>query len=291
MTIPVILDTDIGADIDDTWALALMMKSPELDIRLISCATLNTPERAKLVARILEIAGRTDIPIAVGVCQDDKPLPQSPWVADYALTSYPGTIHSDADKAIDDVVAGSDRPVTIIGIGPLTNIADALIRYPRIMDNSRFVGMCGSVYKGYDGGSDVHAEYNIAMDIEAAKTVFTAPWDVTITPLDTCGIIRLDGDLYRRIADSHDPLAQAVIENYRIWLAGKPDEGRSSILFDTAAVYLAFSEEFLDIREVGIRVTNDGFTVPDDCAKTIRCAVAWRDLAAFKALLTERLAG
>ena len=90
MKIPVILDTDIGTDIDDTWALAMMLNSPELDIKLITSATLDTYERAKIIARILEIAGWTDIPIGIGIKKDEKPLPQSPWVADYDLNSYPG---------------------------------------------------------------------------------------------------------------------------------------------------------------------------------------------------------
>jgi len=60
---PVILDTDIGGDIDDTWALAMMLKSPELDVKLVVTATGDTTYRAKIVARMLEIGGRTDVPV------------------------------------------------------------------------------------------------------------------------------------------------------------------------------------------------------------------------------------
>jgi len=65
--IPVILDTDIGFDIDDLWALVMILKSPELDIKLITTDTGDTYYRAKLVAKTLEIANRTDIPIGVGI--------------------------------------------------------------------------------------------------------------------------------------------------------------------------------------------------------------------------------
>lgn len=288
MKIPVILDTDIGTDIDDTWALVMMLNSPELDIKLITSATLNTYERAKIIARILEIAGRTDIPIGIGIKQDDKALPQSPWVADYKLSSYPGIINGDASSAIEAVVSKSDLPVTIIGIGPLTNIADALNRYPQIADNSRFIGMCGSVFKGYEGNTPA-AEYNIMLDVKAAQKVFTAPWSITFTPLDSCGIVRLEGSHYQRVADSNTHLAKAVIENYRIWLDGKPDEDRSSILYDTVAIYLAFSDELLEMQNLGIRVTDEGFTIPDASSKVTRCAAGWKDLGGFYDLLVDRL--
>ena len=83
-----------------------------------------------------------------------------------------------------------------------------------------------------------------------------------------------------------------VLENYRIWLStmGKnliPDS--SSILFDTVAIYLAFSDVLLDMQTLGIAVTEDGKTVIADNGKTMRVAVGWNDLQAFYDLLTARL--
>src|SRR4249920_1984381 len=88
--IPVIIDTDIGDDIDDTWALVLALRSPELDVRLVVTDFGNTEQRAKLVARVLELAGRTDIPIGIGIKENDDPGPQADWVRDYDLARYPG---------------------------------------------------------------------------------------------------------------------------------------------------------------------------------------------------------
>ncbi|MFW9880600.1 MAG: nucleoside hydrolase, partial [Candidatus Thorarchaeota archaeon] len=64
--IPVILDSDIGLDIDDTWALGLLLKCPELDVKLISTVSRNTHIKTRLVAKFLEIANRTDIPLGIG---------------------------------------------------------------------------------------------------------------------------------------------------------------------------------------------------------------------------------
>ena len=96
--IPVILDTDIGDDIDDTWALALALKSPELDVRLVVTDFGNTEQRAKLVARVLELAGRTDVPIGIGIKENDDPGPQAEWVKGYDLAKYPGRVRRTASR-------------------------------------------------------------------------------------------------------------------------------------------------------------------------------------------------
>lgn len=286
--IPVILDTDIGTDIDDSWALAMLLRSPELDTRLITTCTNNTVERAKIVAKMLEIEGRTDIPIGIGVKKDDDTVTTSPWVSDYDLSKYPGTVHKDGVDALIDVVMSSDEPITIISIGPLTNISEALSRKPEIASKARIVGMQGSVYKGYDGSDTPHSEYNVVHDTAASKKVFTASWDMVITPLDTCGIVRLEGEKYQKVTACTDPLTKCVIEQYRVWPHGEPDV-RSSILFDTVAVYLAFADDLLKMKKVGITITDDGITAPDDKGKPVSCAVEWKDLSGFEDFLVRRL--
>ncbi|MCZ6634201.1 MAG: nucleoside hydrolase, partial [bacterium] len=85
--IPIIFDTDIGSDIDDTWALAMILKCPELEIKLIASDRDDTVYRTKLLCKLLEIAGRTDIPVGMGHIQEHvytNPR-QAPWVEDYDL--------------------------------------------------------------------------------------------------------------------------------------------------------------------------------------------------------------
>ena len=295
--IPVILDTDIGGDIDDTWALAMLLKSPELDVKLVVSDSGNTAYRARIIARMLEIGGRTDVPVGVGIPLESTPRNQAAWVEGYDLANYPGPVHEDGVGAIVDTVMSSPEPVTLIAIGPVPNVAAALAREPKIAERARFVGMHGSVRLGYGGSEEISAEYNVRAYPQACQKVFTAPWDIAITPLDTCGVVRLEGDKYRAVRDSDDPLIRALIENYRIWAkscdwAKAPDaDAQSSVLFDTVAVYLAFSEELLVMEKLGIRVTDDGTTVVDDSAKTINCATAWKDLPAFEDFLVQRLTG
>jgi inosine-uridine nucleoside N-ribohydrolase len=302
--IPVILDTDIGTDIDDTWALVMLLKSPELDLKLVTTDTGNTTYRARIVARLLEIAGRTDVPIGIGIEQnqaDDGP--QAPWVAGYGLSRYPGRVLQDGVGALVDTIMSSEKPITLIAIGPVPNVAAALAREPRIAERARFVGMHGSLRLGYGGAPEIAAEANVRGDPAACRTVLGARWDVTITPLDTCGLVQLKGEKYARVAASRDPLVQAVMENYRVWWRRCPwcrerhatEPGlparESSTLFDTVAVYLAFSSDLLAMEDIGVRVTDDGHTLIDDSQKALRCATKWWDLAAFEDLLVQRLAG
>jgi len=293
--IPVILDTDIGGDIDDTWALTMLLKSPELDVKLVASDTGDTDYRSRIIAKMLETAGRTDVPVGVGTPHGEyRQYRQVEWVQDYPLSRYPGVVYEDGVQAIIDTIMQSAEPVTLICIGPVPNIAEALEREPRIVENARFVGMHGSVYKGYGGAPQPSAECNVVHHTAACRKVFAADWEVTITPLDTCGLVVLDGERYQRVRNCPDPVVRALMENYRIWLRHTSGdlsqfEQRSSVLFDTVAVYLAFSEELVVIDELGLRVTDDGYTVLDGNAKRIRAAVEWRDLDAFKEFLVDRL--
>jgi len=291
--IPVILDTDIGDDIDDTWALALLLKSPEVDVKMVVSDRGNTVYRAKIIARLLEVAGRTDVPVGIGIRENQKESGrQAAWVADYDLSRYPGTVHQDGVAALIDAIMNAPQPITLICIGPVPNIRAALQRQPEIAKRARFVGMHGSVRKGYNGGPEPSKEWNVVADAKAAQAAFTAAWPMLITPLDTCGIVRLRGDKYRKVAQCSDPVTKAVIENYRLWAkAGDKPLDASSVLFDTVAVYLAFSTDLVNVERLPIRVTDDGFTRIDPQGKQIDCAMSWKDLGAFEDFLVARLTG
>jgi len=296
--IPVIYDSDIGDDIDDTWALGMVLRSPELDVKLV-VGDMGKPEyRAKLFAKFLERAGRTDIPVGMAFDNGKKGGGnQSDWVKGYRLRDYPGKIHSDGVQAIIDTIMNSDETVVLLCVGPVPNIAEALKREPRIAQKARFVGMHGSVRLGYGGNKKISAEYNVRADVPACQKVFTAPWDMMITPLDTCGLIHLKGEKYQQVLQSQDPVAQAIVENYRAWCKAqervKDDQvqSRSSTLFDTVAVYLTFCQTLCQMEDLGIRVDDKGYTRIDPNGKVMSVAAKWKDMDAFEDLLVARVTG
>ena len=294
---PVILATDIGDDIDDTWALGFLLRCPELDLKLALGEYGKPQYRAKLLAKLLQTANHASVPIGMGM--DTEPRgdgPQAAWVKDYDLNSYPGKVHKDGVQALIDTVMNSPEKITIISIGPMPNVAAALAREPRIAERAHLVGMYGSVRRGYNNSPDPSAEWNVKADAKACQKAFTAPWDITITPLDTCGVVVLDGNGYRQVYDSKNPLAATIIENYSIWSKNnKQPPGaaatRSSVLFDTVAVYLAVTTDLCKMETLGIRVTDDGFTRMDPQAKMVHVASEWKNLDGFEKFLVDRLTG
>lgn len=292
--IPVILDTDIGDDIDDTWALGLLLKSPELDLKLVVGDYGRTEYRAKLLAKFLEKCGRTDVGVGVGMKTSVVGEGQiSDWVKEYSLEHYPGHLYRDGVQALIDTIMHSREPITLICIAPMPNLAAALEREPAIARKVNLVSMAGSVRIGYGGSKTISEEWNVKADAKAAQQVFGAPWkSMTITPLDTCGLVSIEGDLYQRVLKSHDPVAEAVIENYRIW--GKSNtnaERQSTTLYDTVAVYLAIQHSFCEMERLNVGVTDSGLTVIDPSARSMAVATGWKDMNAYREFLVRRLTG
>ncbi len=264
--IPVILDTDIGDDIDDTYAVVMLLKSPRFDVKLITTTAGQPQYRAQILAKLLTIAHRTDIPIGLGAGESKQTQREAAWIADFPLANYPN-IRRDGVQAMIDTVNRSERPVTIIGIGPLQTIAAALDRDPSIAPKSNFVGMQGSVFKGYGGKNKPDPEWNVFCNIPASQKVFAAPWrHAAITPLDTCGLpqVSLDAKRFAELSQSSDPLAGAIVESYAAWqkAGGQPPPIVSTTLYDTVAIYLAdpSNSHLLKIEPLKLVVTDKGLT-------------------------------
>lgn len=289
--VPVILDTDLGDDIDDTWALAYLLGNKKVDVKLIVTASDDTPTKARLVAKILEGMHRTDIPIGIGKKTSDEPIHQAAWLGDYQLKQYPGTVYEDGVQALIDTVQSSKRAMKICVIGPQTNLAEAVKRAPAIAQKSKLVCMAGSVYVGYQGKSSPDPEWNVFKDIASARAVFASPWDITIAPLDICGKLILKGERYQDIVKSKSPRARTVIANYDAWSNCKNyPAGESSVLFDTAAAYLVASQRFAIVKTINLSIDDKGATVPDPTrGRPVHCALSWQDRERFEEILVKTI--
>ncbi len=289
--LPVILDTDAGSDIDDTWAIGMLLGCPQVDLKLIVTGRDNTPCKTRLVAKIMQEMGRTDIPIGTGVKVTEDPINQQEWLGDYQLDQYPGKVYQDGVQAMIDMLKAAPAPVTLLLIGPQTNIREALRRDPGIAQKARIVAMAGSVEIGYNGKQGREPECNVVVDVAAARSVFAAPWEITMVPLDGCGTLALKSERYAQVSQSDNPRAKTVIGNYRLWTGFKNfPAGESSILFDTAAVALIFNESFFDIKTIKLSIDDSGNTVPDERnGRAVHCAMGWKDREGFEALLVKSL--
>jgi len=298
--IPVVLDTDIGTDIDDTWALLQILRSPELELKMVLTDTGDTTYRARVAAKFLQTAGRADVVVGVGLPGEleESNRTQEPWISGYTLEDYPGVVRKDGIDAFIDLVMNSPQTVTVIAIGGVPGLAAALEREPRIAAKARFVGMHGSFDVGYGGSPEIAAEANVRIAPAALRKVIDAPWqDKLLTPLDTCGLSDLRGADYHRIwCATDDAAVRALIENYVIfaprvpWMRCDFFTTRSTTLFDCVAVHLAHSEEWVEIEKVRFQITDDGYTLRDPAGPfKARVALRWKDRAAYEADLANRI--
>ena len=207
----------------------------------------------------------------------------------------------DGVQALVDTVRASKEPMTLIAIGPAPTLRAALEREPRIAEKLRLVGMFGSLREGYAEGSRPEPEWNVKADPEAARTLLGAAWaDAIVTPLDTCGRVRLEGERYARVARLQGSAGPGADRELPLWCPradwcandSRNVALKSTTLFDTVAVYLAFAQELVTVERLGVRVGDDGMTGIDPAAgRHLAYATSWKNLKAFEDLLTARLSG
>ncbi|MGB6191738.1 MAG: nucleoside hydrolase [Terracidiphilus sp.] len=258
----VILDTDIGDDIDDAFALALALRSPELKILGITTAFGDTELRARLVDRYLAAVGRTDIPVAAGV---STPASNVFTQAAYARRE-PDHQHPDAVEFLLGQIRSHPGEITLIGIGPLTNVEAAIKRDPETFRKlRRVVIMGGSVHRGYDtkdGVSDKpDAEWNVKCDPAGAKALLASGVPVFMMPLDSTQV-HLEQTEREAIFAHGSPVTDQVTLLYHQWMAGSEGHWATPTLFDPVAVTYTFRPDLCPATPMRIEVDGEGFTRP-----------------------------
>lgn len=278
--IPVIFDTDIGSDIDDTWALCLMLLlSDYYDSKLVSVCFGDTDYRASLACKILERAGRIDIPVAKGLPVKTFERSQMRWLEAYDYTQYRGKVYSKAPEAIADTVMKQPGITTILCIAPATNIAQAIELCPAMVPKVRIIGMYGSIFKGYFSNDEISAECNVVLDTDGFRRLLESGADITLIPLDACGDFVVDGGSYAKIRGSDNIVARIARENYAIWQedydggAVKYDSLIStSILYDLPPILYPIMPHYFTTEEVTLTVTADGYTRIDPSGSRVKVA-------------------
>ncbi len=312
--IPLILDTDIGSDIDDTWALSFILCCtdeidlrqllhkrydpkdfpeeillPPIDLRMVLTDSHDTVGRAKIAAKFLEQVQREDIPVGIGEKFDDEAGPLAKWAEDYDLKDYPGTIYDDGIQAMIDMIMDATETINLLVLGPCPNIQIALQREPRIVQKTKVIAMSGSIDRGYNNMITSDAEYNVRDNIPAAKAMYQAGWDLTIAPLDTAGVVKITGPQYQKLMLTDNLVVQSLYQNYQFWVnEGKFPHNpgaRSSTLFDLTAAYLAYDGSLCTMEDIPLRVDDKGLTVRQSNGKPVHCAMTWKNLEIFKELV------
>ncbi len=259
---PIIIDTDVGDDIDDAFALALAASDPRLDILGVTTAWGDTGLRRRLTLRLLAAAGRPDAPVAQGgATPDSVRFTQAEWAAG-------GPDPPQGIGALDfirDQVRKHPSQITLVALAPLSNIEDLIERDPQTLRGlKRIVIMGGSIYAGYGKGAGGHptppsAEYNVASLPKALTNLMALGVPVVLFPLDSTQL-KLDGASRDRIFAYGSPLTDALAQLYLPWRALNAWRQSDPTLFDAVPVAWLLDPTLCPTRPLRIAIDDQGFT-------------------------------
>ncbi len=210
----VILDTDIGTDVDDLMALALLLGTPSVHLHGVTTVYGDTLLRARIVKRVARLSGRS---IAVHAGASDPASGRDVWWAGHEGDLY-DDLEDETPDGLDgvgylvDEVLAHPGEIDVVAIGPLTNIAAAITRDDRFAGAVRHLWIMGGAF------ADDEREHNFRSDVTAARVVFAAGIPTTVTGLEVTRRIDVRADAVTRIADS-GPLGRLIDAEIRQWWA------------------------------------------------------------------------
>lgn len=267
----VIIDTDPG--VDDSMAIFFALRSPELDVMGLTTifGNVHTDLATINALRLLEIAGRPDIPVVQGA---SDPLARPfggpvPFVhgddgQGNAHLPPPTTRPRDGSAAafIVEQVMAAPGEITLVPLGPLTNIALALRLEPRIAQNVREVVLMGGNAL-CPGNATPAAEANIHNDPEAADVVFGAGWPVTMVGLDVTHRVNMTRAHLERYAQAQNPLAQhiaRIVPFYRDYFESQHPGVDGIYVHDSSAIAYVIDPTLFKTQRWPLRVETQGIS-------------------------------
>lgn len=268
---PIIIDTDPG--IDDAAAIAAAVFCESLDVKLISTVSGNVSieHTTKNAQKLVEFFEK-DIPVAKGSCrplirkiEDASHVHGETGMAGYEFPEPVRKLHNkNSIEAMKDVILNSEEKITLVPIGPLTNIALLLRAYPEVKENIEEIVLMGG--SSGRGNLSPAAEFNIGADPEAAKIVFSEDVKKVVCSLDITLLATLDLETINKLRNMNKigEMFYSLFNHYR---SGSISNGGLNMHDLTTIAYLDSQdlfktvETFVDI-ETGSRYT-EGFMVVD----------------------------
>ncbi len=260
----IIFDCDLGDDIDDAFALAMILASPELDVLGIVLDYGNTPERAKIACRMLYETGREDIPVVVGRQTHDKYSPQFNWGKGFTKVK---PIDTPADEFIISQLKKYPNEIVLITVGPVPNMMDVIKKDKDALKLTKHIySMYGSFYMGYNKEPIPSAEWNVRADEDASKLFSACGAEITYAGLDVTTFVKWNEERRLKLLMRQSPLTNALCGLYSLW----PNE--TPTLYDCVAVGMVIWPDLFTTRKAFVKVIDGGYTIIDE-SKTPNCEV------------------
>ena len=254
MAIPILIDTDIGSDIDDAFAIALALQSPEVEIKGVTTVFCNTDRRTALAEMLLKLAGRGDIPVHTGLSHPivqremfDRPIDFDDGVPEWLeeFEKYLVPKPHDAPQFIVETLEKAERPLVILTLGALTNIAAVLTVRPDLKKKIDYLMiMGGSYFMNYQ-------EYNFSCDPEAAKIVTESGLIMKFVGLDITRRCCMGPEYVRKLKEAESPVIKALMKMARL-------HGEYIYLHDPLAMFCIVSDAYVTFEKALLTVETAG---------------------------------
>ncbi|MCU1335522.1 MAG: Inosine/uridine-preferring nucleoside hydrolase [Bryobacterales bacterium] len=257
--IPIILDTDLGDSIDDALALAFALRSPELDVRAVTTVIDDVESKTRLAWKMLGVYNRRDISLAMGAPEPLLDPTMTTASKEFEVLTRNDTIPDAARRRASDVIIDtvlqSRGKITLVAIGPLTNIALALKTDPRIKNSIERIVIMGGAYLSSE------AEYNIKRDRAAAEIVFHSGVPITAVGLDVTSQCKLREKDLDRLRLANDPDGNFLVR--LIDLAEEQTHDANPTLYDPLAIAAIFRPDLLEMQSgtVDVPLSGTGQTI------------------------------
>jgi purine nucleosidase len=266
----IIFDCDLGGDIDDAFAVALILCSPEFEVLGFVMDHGNTPKRARVACRMLYECGLEHIPVVVGrhtpgVVGEDTALAgdshQFAWAEGFDKVK---PIKQSAADFIIENLRKYPNEIILFTVGPVANIRDVIEKDPNALKLAkRVVSMFGSFYMGYAVGSKPIPEWNARADIGSSKKFVNAGANPLFAGLDITTFVKLYEENRMRLLYRNSPLTDALCGLYTLWRFEDYAHPNCTI-YDCVAVGMVLWPELFTTKKVHVTVDDNGATLIDD---------------------------
>jgi pyrimidine-specific ribonucleoside hydrolase len=301
---PVIIDTDMGSD--DWMAILYTLNQPEIEVKAITVTGTGLAycdAGVHLALGLVALADHADVPVT---CGSETPLLgnnafPSEWRTDMEAAEMLGLVESgtrveeDAVSLFTSTIMDSTEPITVLALGPLTNVGAALEANPELAENIENIYIMGGavdVEGSYVSDNNTTAEWNIYVDPHAARLTFESGAPITLVPLDATNEVPVTMAFFDTLGEQHDT-SEAFFTYNMLFQNLESIESGGYFFWDPLAAAVMVDESLvtLETREVTVIDTEgaeNGRTKPVGNGPEIRVATN-PDAAAFEASFIRAL--
>lgn len=256
----VILDCDLGDDVDDAYAVALMLASTDkFEVLGITTCYGRTDDRGTMACKFLYETGLEEIPVAIGR-NTSGTNERANWFADqFHWSKGFNRIKPIAQPAADFIIEQLKKypgEVIVFSVGPVMNMRDVIEKDPQALKLAkRVIAMFGSFYIGYNGSPTINPEWNVVVDVESSKKFVNAGVNILYAGLDVTTFVKIDKTNREKLLYRQSPVTSILCGLTTLW-----GYERNPTIFDAVAIGMALYPDLFKTEKAFVEVDDKGYT-------------------------------